>query len=171
MSQTLLLEIVTPTGASLRQDVDEVSVPSVTGEFGVLPGHLPIVAALKTGLVSWKHGGLQHACAVGAGFVEVSGDHVSILTDRYQTKEAIDPVLVRATLHGIEEELRGFSESQATPAFQELVAKELWCAAQLELHGDPPPPTLHFASAYGPAFDNPEQREEGPAAALADDNR
>jgi F-type H+-transporting ATPase subunit epsilon len=52
VSETILLEIVTPTGVALRKQVTDVTAPSVAGEFGVLPGHLPLLAALRTGLVS-----------------------------------------------------------------------------------------------------------------------
>ena len=47
------LEVVTPTGMALKEQVDEVIAPSVQGQFGVLPGHLPLMAAMATGLVGW----------------------------------------------------------------------------------------------------------------------
>ena len=50
------LEIVTPKGRALSETVDEVTAPSVAGEFGVMPGHLPLLAALRTGLVSYRIG-------------------------------------------------------------------------------------------------------------------
>ncbi len=57
MAESILLEIVTPTGVALRERVTDVTAPSVAGEFGVLPGHLPLLAALRTGLVTWWRGG------------------------------------------------------------------------------------------------------------------
>jgi len=154
---TLELEIVTPDGLALRKTgVDEVSAPSVAGRFGVLPGHVPVVASLQTGIVTWKQAGQEESCAVGSGFVEVSNHQIRILTDCYQAKETVDPVRVRAALKDVEEEILRSTDDPTSPAFQELVARELWCAAQLELYGDPPPPTLHFASPYGSASE-PEQ--------------
>ena len=47
MADKIELEIVTPKGRALAESVDEVTAPSVQGEFGVLPGHLPMVAALR----------------------------------------------------------------------------------------------------------------------------
>ena len=55
------LEIVTPEGVQLSEDIDELTAPSVDGQFGVLPGHRPMIAALATGdpaarpadLVAW----------------------------------------------------------------------------------------------------------------------
>src|SRR5271163_723833 len=91
----ILLEIVTPKGRALRVSADEVTAPSVDGEFGVLPGHLPLLAALRTGLVSYRVGGDAKKCAVGPGFVEAGPDKVAILTDEYIEREQIDPVVVR----------------------------------------------------------------------------
>jgi F-type H+-transporting ATPase subunit epsilon len=45
----LTLEIVTPDRALLREEVDEVVVPGSQGEFGVLPGHTPLLSTLKVG--------------------------------------------------------------------------------------------------------------------------
>jgi len=50
------LEVVTPEGLALNADVDEFTSPSVQGQFGVLPGHLPLLAALRTGVVSYRQG-------------------------------------------------------------------------------------------------------------------
>ena len=153
MSAHISLEIVTPEGHKLKQAVDEVTAPSVSGEFGILPGHLPILAALKTGIVRWKVKGEEHACAVGEGFIEVHEDIASILTDRYQENADLDPVQIRAQLKDIDDKIDHFSGSHDSPEFRALVADELWCAAQLELHGDPPPPTVNFVSSFGAAPD------------------
>ncbi len=156
---TLHLEIVTPQGPAMRDDVDELTAPSVAGEFGVLPGHLPILAALKTGILTWKKKGELGSCAVGAGFIEVHDDRVNVLTDRYQAKADVDPVRVRADLKNIDEKIDHFTGPPQSAEFQTLVADELWCAAQLELHGDPPPPTVNFTEAYGQAPDEAFQTE------------
>ena len=54
MADSLALEIVTPDGLKLTTQVAELTAPSVDGEFGVLPGHRPMLAALKTGIVRFK---------------------------------------------------------------------------------------------------------------------
>ena len=54
MADSIRLEIVTPRGRALTADVDEVTAPGVEGEFGILPGHLPILAALRTGIVNYR---------------------------------------------------------------------------------------------------------------------
>ena len=66
MADTIHLEVVTPDGLKLAADVNEFTAPSVDGEFGVLPGHVPLLAALTTGIVTYQLNGEKHAVAVGA---------------------------------------------------------------------------------------------------------
>jgi F-type H+-transporting ATPase subunit epsilon len=142
MDGTIHLEVVTPDGLKLAADVSEFTAPSVDGEFGVLPGHVPLLAALTTGIVSYVLGGEKHAVAVGPGFAEVSDDKALLITDRFIKKEDIDPVVVRLDLKEADEALDKFEGEPRGPAYGELVARELWAAAELELYGDPPPPRM-----------------------------
>jgi F-type H+-transporting ATPase subunit epsilon len=142
MADTIALEIVTPDGVKLSERVAEVTAPSVNGEFGVLPGHRPMLATLSTGLVTYVLDGQKHEVAIGAGFAEVVDDKVILLTDRFSTKADIDPVLVRKELKETDEALERHPGETSTPEYAELVARELWLAALLDLYGDPPPPRL-----------------------------
>ena len=106
MADTILLEIVTPTGVALREQVTDVTAPSVAGEFGVLPGHLPLLAALRTGLVTYHQNGQEHRLAVHHGFVEVANDTALLLTERFAMKDDVDVVRVRRRLKEVEEKDR-----------------------------------------------------------------
>ena len=150
------LEIVTPKGRALNVSADEVTAPSVDGEFGVMPGHLPLLAALRTGLVTYRLGTDTKKCAVGPGFVEAGPSKVSIVTDEFIERDQIDPVLVRKELGEIQSKI---SAETAKPKdagdtsgeeLQLLVRRENWLAAQLELYGDPPPPTMRPFETWGP---------------------
>jgi F-type H+-transporting ATPase subunit epsilon len=136
------LEIVTPEGVQLSEDIDELTAPSVDGQFGVLPGHRPMLAALATGIISYIQGGAVTQVAVGAGYVEIHGDRAVVLTDRFSTKAAVDAVRVRLDLKEADEALDSYGGELGSGEHLELVAKELWAAALLELYGDPPPPTM-----------------------------
>jgi F-type H+-transporting ATPase subunit epsilon len=144
------LEIVTPQGLALREEVDDVTAPSVSGEFGVLPGHLPLLAALRTGIVTYHKGGAEKRLAVAEGFVEVKDDRALLLTDRVATPESVDPVKVRLELKDVDEQLDHYAGQPGSPEWQELVAREVWAAAQLELYGDPPPATQRPFENFGP---------------------
>jgi len=146
MEGTIHLEIVTPDGVKLAADVTEFTAPSVDGEFGVLPGHVPLLAALTTGIVSYNVGGEKHAVAVGAGFAEVSDDKGLLITDRFIRKADIDPVVVRLDLKEADEALDKFNGDLQGSEYGALVARELWAATELELYGDPPPPRIKTMS-------------------------
>ena len=83
MSDKIELEIVTPKGRALTASVDEVTAPSVNGEFGVLPGHLPVVAALRTGLVTYRQGSESKKVAVAQGFAEAGQNKLLILAEDF----------------------------------------------------------------------------------------
>jgi F-type H+-transporting ATPase subunit epsilon len=157
----IALEIVTPDGVALSEDVNDLTAPSVEGEFGVLPGHRPLLAALKTGIVSYHREGEEHRVAVGTGFVEVSDDRAVLLTDRFVKKDDVDPVRARLELKEADEALDHYEGDPTTPEYAELVARENWAATQLELYGDPPPPTIR---TFGEMQMAPRETfvEEGP---------
>jgi F-type H+-transporting ATPase subunit epsilon len=147
------LQIVTPEGVQLNESVDELTAPSVAGQFGVLPGHRPMLAALATGIISYTQNGVVTQVAVGRGYVDINGDRAVVLTDRFSTKASVDPVRVRLELKEVDAalDLKQTEASEvptdaagalAAPENIELVSRELWAATLLELHGDPPPPTL-----------------------------
>jgi F-type H+-transporting ATPase subunit epsilon len=182
MADKIALEIVTPKGRALMAAVDEVTAPSVAGEFGVLPGHLPLLAALRTGLVTYRVGGETKRCAVGPGFAEAGPDKLVILTDEYTERDRVDPVVVRKDLAEVQAELQKMegvpvvapgtqgAEGEAVTARarrEVLILRENWLAAQLELYGDPPMATQRPYEEYGPpappAEDEVPQADDGTA--------
>lgn len=168
MADAITLEIVTPDGVKLKEEVSELTAPGADGEFGVLPSHRPMLAALETGMVGYIQGGKRTVVAVGAGFFEVQSDHAVVLTDRFITKDAIDPVLVRRDLKEVDQLLDQYQGDTRAPEYAQLVSRELWAAAQLELYGDPPPPrlrNLNELQAFSPELDadsgeQPESKSE-----------
>jgi F-type H+-transporting ATPase subunit epsilon len=87
---TLKLEIVTPEAKAYSEDVDMVTLPGVEGEMGVLPAHVPLLTQLAAGEVAIRKEGREVYLAVGDGFVEIAGDHVTIMTDMAIQAENID---------------------------------------------------------------------------------
>ncbi len=87
---TLKLEIVTPEAKVYSEDVDMVTLPGVEGEMGIFPMHVLLMTQLAAGEVSVRKGGQDYFIAVGEGFVEVTGERVSILTDMAIKAESID---------------------------------------------------------------------------------
>src|SRR3982751_2157410 len=124
----LELEILTPEGVALRETVQSLTAPSVDGEFGVLPGHRPLLAALKTGIVSYVKDGAEVRVAVGSGFVEINEDRAVLLTDHVARKDDIDPVRARLDLKDADEALDRFTGEPGSTEYLELMRKELWAA-------------------------------------------
>ena len=87
---TLKLEIVTPEAKVYSEDVDMVTLPGVEGEMGIFPMHVPLMTQVAAGEVSVRKGGQDFFLAIGDGFVEVTGERVSILTDMAIKAEHID---------------------------------------------------------------------------------
>src|SRR5215471_11137820 len=152
---TLELEILTPDGVALRETVQSITAPSVEGEFGVLPGHRPLLAALKTGIVSYVKDGTEVRVAVGPGFAEIYEDRAVLLTDNLARKDEIDPVRARLDLKDADEALDRLESEPGSAKYLETMRKELWAAARLTLYGDPPPPTVH---TYAEALAGPHEK-------------
>ena len=144
----ITLEIVTPDGIALSETVDELTAPSVEGEFGVLPGHRPLLAALRTGIVAFKKSGQEVRVAVGHGFVEIAGDRAVLLTQHFSHKDDVDPVRCRLELKEADDGLDRYEGEPGSIEHHELVSAELWAAARLELYGDPPPPTVRTLNEF-----------------------
>ncbi|TAK30917.1 MAG: ATP synthase F1 subunit epsilon [Myxococcaceae bacterium] len=131
-SGVLRLDVVTPAGVAVRKDVDQVEAPSVDGEFGVLPGHLPLLAALRAGVVRYRSEGKTFVLAVGAGFAEAGGDAMTILTDRCLDAKDVDLAKTRTDLDAASKKLDAFAGAQEGAEFEELSRSVQWFQAQLE---------------------------------------
>lgn len=86
----LKLEIVTPEKRVLDAEVDSVTVPTATGEAGILPNHAPLISALKPGILAYTNKGNTDKLAVSGGFVEVNANTVSVLADTAESAGEID---------------------------------------------------------------------------------
>lgn len=90
MASTLKLEIVTPEGVTYSENVEMVTLPGAEGEMGIYPNHVPLMTQVTAGEVTARREGREEWLAVGDGFVEVTGEHVAILTDMAIKADNID---------------------------------------------------------------------------------
>lgn len=88
--KTLTVSIVTPDGPVYESDVEMVSTKAKSGELGILPGHIPMVAPLEIGAVRLMKNGNTELVAVSGGFLEVRPDKVTILAQAAEKQEEID---------------------------------------------------------------------------------
>lgn len=90
MEKSLTLDVVTPDKVVLSEQVDYVGAPGVEGEFGVLPGHVPLLAALTIGCLNYTVNGKKLCAFVSGGFAEVSNDKVTVMAESAELAESID---------------------------------------------------------------------------------
>lgn len=101
----LTLEIVTPDARIYSDTIDSVVIPTVEGEVGVLPGHIPLLTQVEHGELRVTKGAETVSLAVSGGFAEVEGDRVHVLAEYAITEEKIDEKAVEAALKRAEQEL------------------------------------------------------------------
>jgi F-type H+-transporting ATPase subunit epsilon len=99
---TLRLEIVTPEARTYSDDVDSVVIPGVEGELGILPQHVGLMTQLAPGELRIMKNGHESLLAVGEGFVEVTGEKVSVLTDMAIPESDIDESAAEAAMRRAE---------------------------------------------------------------------
>ena len=90
MADTLQLEIVTPEAVIYSEAVDMVTLPGSEGETGIYPNHVPLLTKVQAGELIAKKTGSEEILAVSEGFAEITGEHVSILTDNAVNSTDID---------------------------------------------------------------------------------
>ncbi len=79
---TFQLELVSPEKLLLSRQVEMVVIPAAEGEMGVLPGHAPMIVALKGGAIRVTEGGqITESLFVAGGFAEVTAERVTVLAD------------------------------------------------------------------------------------------
>ena len=98
MSESLLLEVVTPQRRLLSEEVAEVRLPGALGEMGVLPGHAPLLTSLGTGPLTYSQGQQSVMLAVQGGFAEVLPDKVTVLATIAEAPGEIDLEAARTQL-------------------------------------------------------------------------
>ena len=122
---TLKLEIVTPEAKVYSEDVDMVTLPGVEGEMGIFPNHVPLMTQLVAGEVLVRKGTQNFFLAVGDGFVEVTGTHVSILTDMAIAADQIDEAKAEEARKRAEQRLQEKLSDEETASVTAALAQSL----------------------------------------------
>ena len=119
MADTLELELVSPESLLLSQPVEMVVIPGAEGDFGVLPGHAPLISNIRPGaLVVFEGGAAAERFFLAGGFAEVTPERCTILAEGAIRLDDID----RAAL---EQEIRDLREDIAQQAEDSQAAASL----------------------------------------------
>ncbi len=99
----LQLDIVTAERLMYSDEVQSVVAPGSAGELGILPSHTPLLTSLAPGELRVTKDGEQTAIVVSGGFLEVIGNHVTVLADTAEQADDIDVERAEAALKRAEE--------------------------------------------------------------------
>lgn len=111
MAELIRLEVVTPSGAVVNDDVEIVNAPGYGGDFGVLANHAPFLSTIKIGTLTYEKNKSRSALMISGGFCEVSNNKITFLVESAEfggdidvdramkAKERAEKRLAQATAH------------------------------------------------------------------------
>lgn len=134
MAEALKLEIVTPDGTVYSEEVEMVTLPGVEGQMGVYPRHVPLMTQMVPGEIIVRKDGREYFLAVGEGLIEISADHVSLLTDMAIASEHIDEAKVEEARRRAEARLQEKLSDEEVASTNAALARSL---AQLHVKRRP----------------------------------
>ena len=106
MAEQVQFELVSPERLLVSRPVEMVVVPGVEGDFGVLPGHAPLISEVRPGVIAVFDGGkVEERIFVAGGFAEVTGDRCTVLAEQALPINEIDRALAESDLKDAREDL------------------------------------------------------------------
>ena len=118
------LTVVTRERKIIETEVDEVVLPATDGEIGVLPGHTPLLAMLKVGIMRYRAGSNVSLVVLSWGFAEVLPDRVIVMAETARLPAEIDPAAAEAMRREAERELADLSSHDPQFAIVEARLEE-----------------------------------------------
>lgn len=112
---TLNLRVLAPDQSVFDGPVDEVILPSSTGQLGVLTGHVSMLTALDSGVLRLRAGSDWTSIALLGGFAEVEANEVTVLVNGAELGNAIDRATAERDFEAAEQAVRAFEGQQPSP--------------------------------------------------------
>lgn len=128
---TLNLRVLAPDQSVFDGPVDEVILPSSTGQLGVLTGHVPMLTALDSGVLRLREGSAWKAIALLGGFAEVEANEVTVLVNGAEMGTTIDRATAERELEAAEQAARAFEGKDPSP--EKLKAQDALAQARARL--------------------------------------
>jgi F-type H+-transporting ATPase subunit epsilon len=125
MANTLQLEIVTPEATVYSEAVDMVTLPGVEGQMGVLPQHVRLMTHMVPGELIVCKDGHEDYLAVGEGLVEITNDHISIVTNMAVALDGIDEAAAEDARQRAAARLREKLSSEEVASVNAALARSL----------------------------------------------
>jgi F-type H+-transporting ATPase subunit epsilon len=102
---TFHFDLVSPEKLAFSGEVDQVDIPGIEGDFGVLAGHAPVVASIRPGILTVTQGGSQQKIIVLGGLAEVSDKGLTVLADVATALPDLDAAAFSQTVSEMEAQL------------------------------------------------------------------
>jgi len=126
------LTVVTRERKIIETDAVELVLPAYDGEIGVLPGHTPLLALLKVGIMRYRTNGESHSLVISWGFVEVLPERVTVMAETARLPQEIDAAAAESDLAKYEKELADLSSHD--PEFAIVEGKLEESVAMINVH-------------------------------------
>jgi F-type H+-transporting ATPase subunit epsilon len=120
MPATFHFDLVSPEKLAFSGDVDQVDIPGVEGDFGVLAGHAPVVAAIRPGILTVITGGSKQKIIVLGGIAEMSDKGLTVLADVATSLEELDRAEFADTIADMQAKLSEKEGSELDRAIERL---------------------------------------------------
>jgi F-type H+-transporting ATPase subunit epsilon len=117
---TFHFDLVSPEKMAFSGEVDQVDIPGAEGDFGVLAGHAPVVAAVRPGILTVMTGGSKQKLIVLGGLAEVSENGLTVLADVATSIEELDRARFAETISDMEAKLAEKEGSELDKAIERL---------------------------------------------------
>jgi F-type H+-transporting ATPase subunit epsilon len=128
---TFHFDLVSPEKLAFSGDVDQVDVPGAEGDFGVLAGHAPVVAAIRPGILTVTSGGSKQKIIVLGGLAEVSEKGLTVLADVATSIDELDRARFAATIDEMQQKL---NEKEGSELDHEIERLDHFKSIQNELN-------------------------------------
>ena len=127
---TIEFELVSPAKLLVSEPVEMVVVPGAEGDIGVLPGHSPLIATVRPGIIDIHDGGkVRDRIFVGGGFAEVSAERCTVLAEEATLVDEIDRAAAEARLTEAKEKANIADETGTAEAARQVAIAEGLVAA------------------------------------------
>jgi F-type H+-transporting ATPase subunit epsilon len=117
---TFHFDLVSPEKLAFSGEVDQVDIPGAEGDFGVLAGHAPVVAALRPGILTVTTGATREKIIVLGGLAEVSEKGLTVLADVATSLDELDRASFAETISEMEAKLSEKEGSELDHAIERL---------------------------------------------------
>jgi F-type H+-transporting ATPase subunit epsilon len=128
---TLNLRVLAPDQSVFDGSADEVILPSISGQIGILSGHVSILTALDHGVLRLREGNSWTAIALTGGFAEVEANEVTVLVNAAELGSTIDTAAAEQELEAARQSAAGFEGKPPSP--EKVKADQLLARARARL--------------------------------------